>query len=109
MLTNTNTYGGGTTINAGTLQIGAGGTTGSITGSVTDKGTLAFDRSDTVTFSSAISGNGTVVQEGAGTLVLNTANGFGGGITIDSRHRRVGGLGRRRLSTRSLSMARARW
>src|SRR5271165_762569 len=49
-LTGTNTYTGGTTISAGTLQIGNGGTTGSITGDVTDNGTLAFDRSDTVTF-----------------------------------------------------------
>ena len=38
------TYAGGTTISAGTLQIGNGGTTGSIVGNVTDSGTLAFDR-----------------------------------------------------------------
>ena len=45
-LTGNNTYSGGTTISAGTLQIGNGGTSGSITGNVTDNGTLAFDRSD---------------------------------------------------------------
>lgn len=50
-LTGANTYSGGTTINTGTLQLGNGGTSGSIVGDVTDNGTLAFDRSDTVTFS----------------------------------------------------------
>jgi autotransporter-associated beta strand protein len=37
-LTGANTYAGGTTINAGTLQLGNGGATGSITGDVIDNG-----------------------------------------------------------------------
>jgi autotransporter-associated beta strand protein len=41
-LLGTNTYTGGTTISSGTLQLGNGGTTGSIVGNVTDKGTFAF-------------------------------------------------------------------
>lgn len=45
-LTGNNNYVGGTTINAGALQLGNGGTTGSITGNVTNKGILIFDRSD---------------------------------------------------------------
>src|SRR5205814_5535856 len=41
ILTNDNTYSGGTTISAGTLQVGAGGATGSLgAGNVTDNGTL---------------------------------------------------------------------
>src|SRR5271166_3611029 len=55
VLIGTNTYSGGTTISAGTLQIGNGGTSGSIVGNVADNGTLAFDRSDAVTFSGVIS------------------------------------------------------
>ena len=47
ILTGANTYTGGTTISAGTLQIGNGGTTGSIVGNVVDNGALAFNRSDT--------------------------------------------------------------
>ena len=58
LLTRTNTYSGGTTISAGTLEIGNGGTNGSITGDVTDNGTLTFDLSNSVTFSGAISGSG---------------------------------------------------
>ena len=46
MLTGTNTYSGGTTIDAGTLQLGNGGTTGSIVGNVTNNATLALNRSD---------------------------------------------------------------
>src|SRR5262249_19567224 len=51
ILDGNNTYNGTTNITTGTLQIGNGGTTGSITGSINDNGTLAFNRSDDLTFS----------------------------------------------------------
>jgi len=41
ILSANNTYSGGTTISAGTLQIGNGGTSGSIVGDITNNGTLA--------------------------------------------------------------------
>jgi fibronectin-binding autotransporter adhesin len=46
-----NTYSGTTTINDGTLQIGNGGTTGSIAAgsAITNNGSLAFNRTDTMT------------------------------------------------------------
>jgi autotransporter-associated beta strand protein len=78
-----NTYSGGTTINAGTLQLGNGGTTGSIVGNVTDSGTLAFDRSDILTFSGLISGTGGVEQIGTGSTVLTAANTYTGQTTVD--------------------------
>ena len=46
VLTNSNTYTGGTTISAGTLQLGDGGTAGSILGDVLNNGTFAINRSD---------------------------------------------------------------
>ena len=55
ILTAGSTYTGGTAISAGTLQLGNGETTGSIVGDVTNNGTLAFNRSDTVTFPGVIS------------------------------------------------------
>ena len=46
ILTAANTYTGGTTISGGTLQLGNGGTTGSIVGNITDNGVLEFNRTD---------------------------------------------------------------
>src|SRR5260221_120464 len=83
-LTGSNPYSGGTTISAGTLQIGNGGTSGSISGNITDNGTLAFDRSDSVTFGGAISGPGTLVHTGSSTLTLTWNNNYSGGTTISA-------------------------
>jgi len=83
-LTGNNTYSGGTTINAGTLQLGNGGTTGSITGNVTDNGTLAFDRSDSVTFGGLINGTGTLVNLGSSALILTGNNSYSGGTAVDN-------------------------
>src|SRR5260370_22261944 len=45
-LTGANTYSGGTTINAGTLQVGNGGTTGSIIRNGIDQENVAFGNSE---------------------------------------------------------------
>ena len=83
-LTGNNTYTGGTTISSGTLQIGAGGSAGSIAGNVADNGILAFDRSDPVTFSGVISGTGGVQNLGGGTLTLTANNTYSGGTVLDN-------------------------
>src|SRR5271166_4140866 len=62
ILTGGNTYTGGTTINAGVLQIGNRGLTGSIASNVTDNGSLIFNRSDNITFNPIISGSGKLAQ-----------------------------------------------
>jgi fibronectin-binding autotransporter adhesin len=66
MLNGNSTYTGGTTISGGTLQFGKGGTSGNVVGNVTNKDTLAFNRSDTVTFDNDILGTVAVNQIGPG-------------------------------------------
>ena len=84
LLTADNTYAGGTTIAAGTLQLGNGGASGSITGNVTDNGALIFDRSDTYSFAGVISGNGSVTQQGTGVTVLSGDNSYAGSTAVNA-------------------------
>ncbi|WGT61328.1 autotransporter outer membrane beta-barrel domain-containing protein [Variovorax paradoxus] len=90
VLTGTNSYTGGTTISAGTLQLGNGGTTGSVVGDVTNNGTLAFNRSDNFTFGNVISGTGAVTQMGPNTLTLTGANSYTGATTVAAGTLRAG-------------------
>ena len=92
-LIGTNTYTGGTTIIAGTLQLGNGGTSGSIVGDVIDNGNLAFNRSDAVTFSGNISGTGALGQNGLGSLILTGANTYTGNTTISAGTLQLGNGG----------------
>ena len=64
-----NTYTGGTTISSGTLQLGNGGTSGSIIGDVTNNGIFAVNRSDAFSFGGVISGSGAFQQNGTGTTI----------------------------------------
>ncbi|MGY0798534.1 autotransporter-associated beta strand repeat-containing protein [Lysobacter sp. A286] len=89
VLTDTNTYSGGTRINGGTLQLGDGGTSGSILGDVVNDGTLAFNRSDDAIFDGIISGSGGVVKQGGGVVTLAGANGYLGGTTIEGGTLRI--------------------
>ena len=93
-LTGANTYTGGTTISAGTLELGNGGASGSITGDVLDNGTFAINRSDSFTFGNVISGTGALQQNGTGTLILTGANTYTGGTTINAGTLALGGVGR---------------
>ena len=79
VLTNAETYSGGTTISAGTLQLGNNGTTGGVVGNILDNGLLVFDRSDSgACFSAEISGSGSIEQAGTGTLLFGGTNSFTG-------------------------------
>ena len=102
--TTNNTYSAATIVNTGSLQVGAGRTSGSLgTSSVSlSGGNLVFDRSDTIAIGNAIGGANGVVQAGngqvsltgnlsyqgpttvqTGTLGLNTAKSGGGAININ--------------------------
>src|SRR5206468_1479740 len=72
----------GTTIAAGTLQIGDGGTSGSIAGNVLDNGVLAFNRSNAAFFAGQVSGSGVLRQIGTGALTLSGINTHSGGTSV---------------------------
>ncbi|MEI6239143.1 MAG: autotransporter-associated beta strand repeat-containing protein [Planctomycetia bacterium] len=77
-----NTYGGTTTISAGRLTLGNGGSSGSVAGSITNAGALAFNRSDAFVFANAVSGTGSVVQLGNGAVTISGANSHTGGTQV---------------------------
>jgi len=62
---------GGTTILEGTMQIGDGGGTGSLAGTVDNEGTLVFDRTGAVVRGDTLRGSGQLVKRGSGTVVLS--------------------------------------
>jgi fibronectin-binding autotransporter adhesin len=75
-----NSFTGGTTISDGVLQVGAGRTTGSITGNLVNDGMLIFNRSDASTYSGIISGTGTIQNAGTATMTLTGQNSFTNGL-----------------------------
>jgi autotransporter-associated beta strand protein len=92
-LKGSNTYSGGTVISAGTLQIGFGGTTGSIVGNVVDNANFAINRSDAFTFGGVISGTGAFQQLGTGTTTLTVIESYSGLTTITSGRLALSGAG----------------
>ena len=101
VLTGNNTYTGTTTINAGVLQLGSGGTSGSIDGDVAIAATtkLVLNRSDEHTLTDVVAGN----ISGAGSLELNHTNngttiltsvpGNTGGLTVTNGTLQLGNGG----------------
>ena len=84
-LSNNNAYASPTVINAGTLQVGAGGAAGTIgAGNVTNNGTLVFNRSDALAMPNLIVGTGAVTQAGAGTTTLSGANTYSGATVVNA-------------------------
>jgi autotransporter-associated beta strand protein len=87
----TNNSSAGTTIRAGTLQVGNGGTGGSLgTGAVTNGGLLQFNRSDNFTWATPVidpSYSGTFIKLNTNTETLTATNSFlatsSGGIQIN--------------------------
>ena len=87
-----NTYTGATTVTTGTLSLGNGGTTGSLTAtaSITNNGNLTINRSDAFSQATdlgagvAITGAGSFTQAGAGTTTLTAANTYTGTTTLSA-------------------------
>ena len=89
ILSGANNY-GGTTISAGTLQVGAGGTTGTLgTGAVDNGGNLVFYRTDSsITVANDIGGTGSILVKssgasGIGCYTFSGTNTFAGTLSVD--------------------------
>ena len=78
-LTGANTYGGGTTVSQGSLQ----GNTVSLQGSidVVAGASLIFNQNTAGTFRGQLSGSGSVVKQGTGSLIFNTDQSPFSGLT----------------------------
>ena len=92
-LAGSNAYTGGTTISGGTLQIG-NGTSGealaSPTVAMSNNATLAFNHADALTYSGSIGGNGQLVKQGSGLLVLSGSNTYSGATTVGGGTLQIG-------------------
>ncbi|MEZ5889625.1 MAG: autotransporter-associated beta strand repeat-containing protein [Xanthobacteraceae bacterium] len=90
ILTGDNTYTGGTTISAGTLQLGSNSTTGSIVGDIVNNGTLVIDRSNDLIYGGVISGSGVLTKNRANTLTLTGNNTYQGQTNLTGGTLRAG-------------------
>ena len=83
---NTNTYTGTTTISGGSIQLTSNGTTNGTLGTnnVVNNGQLVFNRANSYSVSNAISGTGTLIQQGTGTTVLVGSNSYSGGTVLNA-------------------------
>ena len=101
IFTGNNSY-GWTTISAGVLQIGSGGTSGTLgLGNVTNNAALTFNRADILPVTNRISGTGSLTQNGTGTLALFGTNTYTGTTTVNAGTLLVNGM----LSTNATTVA----
>jgi len=92
LLAGSNTYTGATTISAGTLSLGSGGTAGSLTATsaITNNSNLTINRSNAFSQATdlgagiAITGTGSFTQAGTGTTTLTAANTYTGITTLSA-------------------------
>ncbi len=73
-----NTYTGGTTVSAGTLQ----GTTTGLQGTITNNAAVVFDQASSGTYAGNMSGSGSLTKTGSGNVTLSGTNTYSGGTTV---------------------------
>ena len=76
-------------VNAGTLQIGNGGTTGTLAANIENNAAVAFNRSGNVSYGDVISGTGGLAKLGAGTLTLTAVQQYTGTTAVNAGTLRI--------------------
>ncbi|MFZ0435497.1 MAG: autotransporter-associated beta strand repeat-containing protein, partial [Chthoniobacterales bacterium] len=85
-LTGSNSYTGGTLVNAGTLI----GDSTSLQGTITNSSTVVFSDASSGTYAGIMSGTGAMIMNGAGTLILTGNNTYSGRTVITNGTLQVG-------------------
>ncbi|NMX68853.1 transporter [Pseudomonas sp. WS 5111] len=86
LLTGANTYSGGTTVSGGTLA----GNTGSLQGAITNNANLLFQQDSNGQFNGTLTGTGTVVKQGNGSLLLTGNQPLSGAVAVNQGLLQVG-------------------
>ena len=85
VLLQNNLYNGVTNLNAGTVQVGNGGTTGSLgDGAVNNNGSLVINRGNGYAITNNISGSGSFTQAGSGTTTLSGTTTYTGATQVSA-------------------------
>ena len=79
-LSGTNTYSGGTWVLEGRLV----GDTTSLQGNITNRAEVEFNQATAGTYAGVMSGDGSLIKSGSGTLTLSGTNTYSGGTTVSA-------------------------
>ena len=77
-LTGGNSYGGGTSVQGGTLS----GNTGSLQGAILNNASVIFDQNSNGTYAGTMSGSGALFKNGSGAVTLTGGNSYSGGTLV---------------------------
>jgi fibronectin-binding autotransporter adhesin len=83
-----------TSISSGTIQVGDNSTTGTLgSGTVTNNGTLAFNRSDNIVVNNTVNGSGQLTKSNSNVLTLTADHGFTGAVSVNGGKLQLGNGG----------------